>query len=43
MRDAIAIGLQDEIELLQQKVANLETLLQTGDLPRSPVAIRKSI
>ena len=40
-RDVVAIGLQDEIELLQQKVANLETLLQTnGDVPRSSVAIR---
>jgi len=28
-RDVVAIGLQDEIELLQQKVVNLETLLQT--------------
>jgi hypothetical protein len=29
LRDVVAIGLQDEIELLQQKVANLETLLET--------------
>jgi hypothetical protein len=36
----VAIGLQDEIDLLQHKVANLETLLQNGDLPRSSVAIR---
>jgi hypothetical protein len=28
-RDVVAIGLQDEIELLHQKVANLETFLQT--------------
>ncbi len=28
-RGVVAIGLRDEIELLQQKVANLETLLQT--------------
>jgi hypothetical protein len=41
-RDVVAMCLQDEIELLQQKVANLETLLQTArDLPRNSVAIRK--
>jgi hypothetical protein len=44
-RNVVAIGLQDEIELLQRKFANLETLLQTergltSELRRDKEAIK---